>query len=342
MNKFGYQKPTLRQLAVGDPVWLADVPYTISRITSGGMGSVFLLDKVSDSGKLNFMLYRLRMAVKTVLPDQVDAASRALFNRELTVWSGFAHPNIVALHEILDAGDDGWVATMHWCAGSVADLLQSRGKLSTYHASWVVFNVLRGLKHAYDEHKVLHLDIKPANILYERGLEDYIPPEVGRQSDYSEFRNHCYQVSDWGIASIREPQLQRIAGLHATHLLPAQTLNNWGTELYMAPERFTPGTKSTIASDVFSVGMMYLQLVCGRLPLPEDIYPRANLISGSYYGFAKQLLAESGTSSAFKNVVLRMLDRNPNSRYLNYDELIKDTSKLLTSGMPLKNRIFGF
>ena len=87
------------------------------------MGCILLLRQDSNYIPSKLSNIGFKVALKAVLPNIADKDGIALFRRELTVWAGFQHPNIVRLLDILDGGDAGWVAAMDWCGGSLRDIL---------------------------------------------------------------------------------------------------------------------------------------------------------------------------------------------------------------------------
>jgi len=302
------------------------------------MGLVLMLEKDKEYESRNdfsFAVHRLFMAVKSVLPEFLDDEARILFRRELTVWAGFDHPHVVPLSEILEAGSDGWVAAMPRCEGSLIDVLNTHRKLNLQEATFILSDIVDGLAYAFTTSKVLHLDLKPGNILYDWD------PDRGVRYPEDSIRKKSYLVSDWGLASIKEPQLERVAGLPPSHEEALRTFNNLGTILYMAPERFVRGIRSSVPSDVFSLGLIYFQLLFGRLPYEDGVHPVVQLTLHDYYGTARQILAASTFSKRLNNILLRMLHPVPGSRYSEYDELKSDLCKVTQSARPVMERIFG-
>ena len=300
MTLLSHNRSSFFDLRLKDKLLVGDQPYIVEKAVSGGMGFVLLLRQDHSSPYHRFSVHGGSIALKTVRPDVADQASLQLFRRELTVWAGFVHPNIVRLNEILDGGKDGWIAAMDWCRESLRDILSEKSSLPLLEASKVIANMLDGLAYAYQQDKVLHLDLKPENILY---------------------NGERFVVSDWGIASIKQPHLNAIAGLPPTSKDALLTFNNIGTVFYMAPERFCKGFHSSVASDIFSLGMIYLELLTGKLPHHVGIHPVESLLSGQYLGFADELLTRRNIPRSIRHLILSMMAFDPKDRSPSYPDL---------------------
>jgi serine/threonine-protein kinase len=279
------------------------------------MGFVLLLWQDRDYTPEQMSVHGIKLALKTILPDVADQDGVALFKRELTVWAAFRHPNVVWLNEILDGGTDGWIAAMDWCLGSLRDIINERMKLPIKEATGILHDIIDGLAYAYDKDRVLHLDLKPENILYNL--------DIGRAQKASNDQIHTtrFMISDWGIASIKQPKLNAIAGLPTTSQAAMRTFNNMGTVHYMAPERFQEGIRSSITSDVFSLGMIYLELLTGSLPFRKDIHPVKSLLTGQYLRDADALLLRATVHRSIRGIVLDMIATQPGDRPLDYTAL---------------------
>jgi serine/threonine protein kinase len=237
---------------------------------------------------------------------------------------GFRHPNVVAVNEILDAGQDGWVAAMACCDGSLRDALRSSTKISVEKATMILCDVIKGLSYAQRNSDVQHLDVKPENVLY--------MPDIRRMLRYpiGDLRLYRFMVSDWGIASIKQRELCTLTTKASSPGVRARTFNNMGTVLYMAPERFIDGYRSSIASDMFSLGMMYLEMLTGVLPFHPDEDPVEVLVSHAYFARAAELLVKSDiiSSSEAEAKVMRLLplgllSPEPKERPNSYEDLLK-------------------
>ena len=125
------------------------------------MGRVVFLwrEPLTDLGAFS-MIYRPRLALKMVRPERLDEESRSMFQRELAIWAGFKHENILPLLEIIDAGCGEWAALMQWCPGTLRDPLKAAGKLSLQQATAALSDVVNGLAHVLESDGVLHLDLR--------------------------------------------------------------------------------------------------------------------------------------------------------------------------------------
>lgn len=339
MTSLIHQRDSFFDLRSKDRVLVGDMPYTVDKQARGGMGCVYLLWLDSDNAPKRVSALGLKLALKAVLPDATDAEGAALFRRELTVWSGFRHANIVWLLEIVDGGDAGWVAAMDWCIGSLRDLQKERGKLSLKDSTNIVGAILDGLAYAYHQDKVIHLDLKPENVLYHLDFKRLmnLPENSGEKDSLSQYR---FMVSDWGIASIKQPALNRIAGMPPSSETARKTFNNMGTLLYMAPERFIEGFSSSVASDIFSLGMIYLELLVGTLPFRPDMHPVQSLVSGQYLKDAQALMQRDAVTKPVMCLILRMIAYSPSDRFSDYSSLKKHLLNAWRSSSGLFSKLF--
>lgn len=197
----------------------------------GAMGIVYLAKDIRI-GRL--------AALKTMKLDELpyDEQSEDFLNRfkrEAEVCGSLVHPNIVTLYEVGYSNRTIRYLAMEYVEGeSLSSLVQRRGRLEIQLASRIVLDVLNALDYAH-ERKVIHRDIKPANIL----VTD---------------RGHA-KIADFGVArSVREGISQVTK---AGHLL--------GTPYYMPPEHIA-GRAVDGRADLFSVGVLYYELLSGRRP----------------------------------------------------------------------------
>jgi serine/threonine protein kinase len=174
------------------------------------------------------------VAVKLLRPECVDdPQQRDRFRREAEAGRRVYHPNVVAVLDFAEPAGGPPYLVMEWLDhGSVADLLKAHGALPPRIATQVAAAACRGLRAVHDA-GLLHLDVKPGNLLLTR---------PGR-----------LKVADLGIA------------VDAGSDDAAAPACISGTPAYFAPEqayaeRLDPRT------DVYSLGATYFELLTGRKP----------------------------------------------------------------------------
>ncbi|MFD1832796.1 serine/threonine-protein kinase [Streptomyces desertarenae] len=199
----------------------------------GGMGVVWeALDTSLDR----------KVAVKGLLyPGAASADAQAKWvsraRREAQAIARIGHQNVVAVHDVVEDGNQVWIVMELLNSRSLADLLREQQYLSAPHAARIGLQVLRGLA-AVHEAGVLHRDVKPHNILFR--------PD-GRAL-----------LMDFGIATFEG----------ATQLTRSHEII--GTPQYLAPELLghTPADPrpASTASDLWALGVTLYEMVEGRRP----------------------------------------------------------------------------
>jgi predicted Ser/Thr protein kinase len=233
----------------------------LSFIGKGGMGAVY---KARQPG-----LDRL-VALK-VLPPQTATGAGFVerFNREARALARLTHPNIVTVHEFGQAGDLPFFI-MEFVDGLNLRELEQSDKLSPREALQIVPQICEALQYAHDE-GIVHRDIKPENILIDK---------KGR-----------VKIADFGIAKIlgreQDPAI-------------TETKGAIGTPHYMAPEQMeTPGAVDHRA-DIFSLGVVFYEMLTGELPLGKFSPPSSRKVE---------------VDVRLDDVVLRALEKDPGRRY---------------------------
>lgn len=312
MTELSFDADSLSELQMNDEVWIGNVLHNVRQFSRGGMGFVVFLRR--DKKEQPHHILGPAVAIKSVLSEDEDPTIRDLFKRELTVWAGLHHANIIHLKEILATRSSGWVAAMDWCDGSLRNFLDNHASLSMEEALFIVRDLVSGLHFAFKEHGILHLDVKPQNILFRGG-------DVGRWLKYKNdhVRQYSWVVSDWGLASIKNARLATLPPLGNG----VATINNLGTPLYMAPERFIRGVTSSVASDLFAVGLVLYEMLIKELP-----YQRSNsdvveqIRSHSYFDVAKKTMNQQRIPKPISDTILSLLAPDPELRCSSYTEVI--------------------
>lgn len=204
----------------------------IEPLGSGGMGTVWRA--------FDLALHR-EVALKEVRAeaDSPIAASvhRERVLREARALARIGHPNVVAIHHIVDSPTEAhpWIVMELVRGRSLADVLAT-DRLTTAQAAQLGRGILAALRAAHAV-GVLHRDVKPANVLVR---EDGSPV-----------------LTDFGIAAIHG-----MTGLTSTGSIV-------GSLDYVAPERLN-GIEGNPASDLWSLGLILFVAVEGYHPMRRD------------------------------------------------------------------------
>jgi eukaryotic-like serine/threonine-protein kinase len=165
-----------------------------------------------------------------------DSQFAIRFEREALSVSSLQHENIIHIYDFHKLGGQLFIV-MEFVEGiDLYDLLEKCPKLPADVAAIIAMQVARGLDYAHYR-GIIHRDIKPANIMIAK--------------------NGGVKLMDFGIA-----RDQAFGDL-------TETGTGLGTPSYMSPEQIL-GDKLDYRSDMFSLGIVLYQMVCGRKPFIED------------------------------------------------------------------------
>jgi serine/threonine protein kinase/tetratricopeptide (TPR) repeat protein len=202
------------------------------------MGRVFVAEGVHD---------RQRVALKFLRPDR-NASPRYLqrFEREATLLARIQHENVVSL---LATGVDeanGPFLVLEYVRGvTLRGELDLRGVRSVERLLRIVQQVSRGLSHAHAL-GVVHRDLKPENVM----LAGHAAGDV------------LVKLLDFGVAGLRDDEAGYVTQSDAII----------GTAGYMAPEQARGERALDARTDVYSLGVVVYEALCGRRPYTGSSY----------------------------------------------------------------------
>jgi serine/threonine protein kinase/tetratricopeptide (TPR) repeat protein len=204
-------------------------PYRLQRlIASGGMGTVYLAQRDDDH-------YQKNVAIKLVRREVMDAEILRRFQVERQALANLDHPNIARLLDGGIAADGVPYLVMEYLEGEAIDSYCDRRNLPIARRLRLFVQVCRAVAYAH-RNLVLHRDLKPANIL--------VTPEG------------TPKLLDFGIA-----KLLRSGDAGETTVTGRLAL----TPRYASPERIR-GDPDTTGTDVYSLGVILYELLCGCRP----------------------------------------------------------------------------
>src|SRR6266705_1403673 len=230
-------------------------------IGKGGMGAVYKARQPALDRVVALKILPPEAASGTGFPER--------FNREARALAKLSHPNIVAVHEFGQVNGMPFFI-MEFVNGLNLRQLERAGKLSPREALQIVPQICEALQFAHDE-GIVHRDIKPENILLDK---------KGR-----------VKIADFGIA--------KIMGREADAAL-TETKGVIGTPQYMAPEQVEKPQEVDHRADIFSLGVVFYEMLTGELPLGKFAPPSARKIE---------------VDVRLDDVVLRALEKDPERRY---------------------------
>ena len=211
------------------------------------------------------------------------------FQREALSASSLAHPNIVEMYDVGE--DDGtYYIVMEYVDGkTLKQLLKKRGSLTISEALDIMCQLTDGMAHAHDSY-IIHRDLKPQNIM----IKD----------------DGQIKITDFGIAM----------ALNATQL--TQTNSVMGSVHYLPPEQAS-GKGCTIKSDIYSMGIIFYELLSGSLPFRGD---NAVEIALKHMREPLPSLRESNPAipQSIENIIKRATAKNAKNRYDSAREMHED------------------
>src|ERR1700733_3342459 len=275
---------------------------TTRLLARGGMGEVWLAHRADGQ-------HQQQAALKVLSPYLAAPDSVHRFRRERELLARLEHPNIARL---LDGGMSALgepYLVMEYVEGVRLDRYCDEHHLSIRERLQLFLKVCAAVNAAH-QYFVVHRDLKPGNILVTAEGEP--------------------KLLDFGIAKVIDAE----AGLEQT-----ATANVFLTPMYASPE-ILRGQPATVASDIYSLGVVLYELLAGRRlfdasklspaalmeAVTEDDVPRPSTVAAPV-----QAQALAGDLDA---IALKALAKNPQERYASAAELRDDIRRYL-DGQPV-------
>ncbi|MBM7552809.1 Stk1 family PASTA domain-containing Ser/Thr kinase [Thalassobacillus pellis] len=218
----------------------------------------------------------------------------ARFHREAQSATSLSHPNIVNIYDVGEEEDIYYMVMEHIDGMTLKKYIQTNSPVDVNDAIDIMHQVTSAIGHAHDN-GIVHRDIKPENILIDH---------------YGQVK-----VTDFGIAM----------ALSATAL--TQTNSILGSVHYLSPEQARGGV-ATKKSDIYSIGIVFFELLTGRLPFSGE----------SAVSVALKHLQNDTPSlkrwnpdlpQSVENVVLKATAKDPFHRYAYVQEMEEDLDTAL-------------
>jgi len=247
----------------------------------GGMGAVYKA-RQTHLGRL--------VALKILPPPTgKDPAFAERFSREARSLAILNHPNIVTVHDFGHTAEGLYYFVMEFVEGTdLRRVLQSH-TLSAQQALAIVPQICEALQYAHEE-GVVHRDIKPENILLDK---------KGR-----------VKIADFGLA--------RLLDRPATGMTLTQAGQRMGTPHYMAPEQIERPHDVDHRADIYSLGVVFYEMLTGELPLGRFDPPSQKV----------------HVDVRLDEVVLHTLEKEPERRYQHASDVKSDVETITADSEP--------
>jgi len=247
----------------------------IELLGQGGMGAVYK----ARQRKLD------RLVALKILPQEwsCDPAFAERFTREARALARLNHPQVVAVHDFGEAGGHYFLIMEFVDGGNLRQFLTA-GPLQPWQALPIVGQVCDALQYAHEQ-GVVHRDIKPENILLDK-------------------RGHV-KIADFGLAKLVRRSASELTLTGAGQVM--------GTLDYMAPEQRNSPQAVDHRADIYSLGVVFYEMLTGELPLGRFTLPSQKI----------------PVESRLDDVILRALEPEPDRRYQRISAVKADVELIL-------------
>lgn len=244
-------------------------------IGQGGMGAVY---------KARQPRLDRNVAIK-LLPAFAKGASDEhgeRFEREARAMAQLNHPNVVTVHDFGETDVGHRYIVMEYVDGSDLHSLIQTKKLTPKHALAWVPQICSALEYAHSKN-IVHRDVKPANILISKDGE--------------------VKVGDFGLAKLLGQKFKNSI---------TQTRTSMGTPDYAAPEALEEGAEADRRADVYSLGVLFYELLTGQVPR----------------GAWRPPSAFADVDVRIDQIVVKAMQPDPNHRYQSVGEILQALADL--------------
>lgn len=211
----------------------------LDKLGAGGMGGVYLAEDTSHHRKV---------ALKVLPPELNDPKSIERFEREAQMLAALDHPDIVKVFSVEEDDRGLHFLTMEWISGRVLSEVIPEGGLEAGAFFGLAVSIAEALA-ATHRQQIVHRDLKPSNIMVLDG--------------------GGIKILDFGLAKLKDDHESTERLTDRGSLL--------GSMPYMSPEQVR-GEDISPTSDVFSLGILFFQMLAGRRPFPGRAWAAAMAI----------------------------------------------------------------
>ncbi|MCF6317879.1 MAG: serine/threonine-protein kinase [Proteobacteria bacterium] len=254
----------------------------IEKLGQGGMSQVFKAKRLdSEAQKM--------VAIKIFSPKYHSQLLLDRFIKEQQILSGFSHPNIVdMLHGGTTDNNTAYLVMELIDNALTLDKYSAKEHLSVKQNIAIIEQCAKALAYSH-ANLIIHRDLKPDNILINS--------------------NNQVKIVDFGIAKLINNDID---GSNTT--IMALTPN------YAAPEQIN-SQAITVKTDIFSLAVVALDILCKAPPLPKDRLIKSCINDDE---FIDKNLKKTNVDKDLKNILRKALEQNPDNRYSSMQSFADD------------------
>src|SRR3984893_10007614 len=265
-------------------------------IGKGAMGVVYLARDPLIGRLVALKTFRIGYSIKDAELEQF----RARFIREAQSAGILSHPNIVTIHDVVERSDEGlaFIAMEYVRGTNLKSVLQEDRRPPLPYVTAVIAQVADALDYAHSC-KVIHRDVKPANILIT--ADDRV------------------KITDFGIARLDTSNLTQEGQL-------------LGTPNYMSPEQIL-GRDIDARADIFSRGVVLYEMLTRHKPFQgENLTVVSHRIVYDHFTPPREYVDDlpPGTEA----ILNKALEKEPGRRYQRARDLAEDLRRVLGEVSP--------
>ncbi len=265
-----------------------DLPgYRLEKLLGrGGMGRVWLATQVSLDRRVAIKVLSAGLEADGAFVDQFQAEARAA--------AALAHPNVVTVHDVGEAGGHHFLTMEFMGGGCLESRLAELGPVPWQEALTILRDAARGLEYA-ESKGIVHRDIKPANLMCtEAGL---------------------VKIADLGLAGSVEQEEVTGGG------------KIFGTPHFIAPE-VVRGSRADARSDLYSLGATAYRIISGHTPFEGD--SSKEILRQVLHEDAPDLREfEPDVPDGVNDLIARLLAKRPEERPPSAAILLREIDRLL-------------
>lgn len=261
-----------------------------------------LVEKIGEGGmglvyKAKCHLLNRYVAVKILKPELTgDEEFINRFKKESLSAASLSHPNIVNIYDV--GMEEGiYYIVMEYVKGkTLKEIIKERAPMPYYEIINICRQICLALDHAHNNN-IIHRDVKPQNILITH--------------------DGIVKVADFGIAR---------ASSSATL---TNTGNVIGSVYYISPEQARGGYTDE-KTDIYSLGTVMYEMACAKVPFMAES-PVVVALKHIQEDVKRPSELNPDIPAALEDIILKSLEKNPDSRYESSASLIKDLDRASAS-----------